>query len=100
MSGFMMLKGQMNFLELNTMGMLNFGLSHSMLDRKLTISLNARDVLRTMEAHFFLNQGTMPASGSRYSDTQRIGVNIRYNFGIRNKPDRERRNLFDFDNGE
>ncbi len=99
MNGFMMLRGEQNFFELNTIGMLNFGLSHSMLDRKLTISLNARDVLRTMEARFFLNQGTMPASGSRYSDTQRFGVNIRYNFGIRNKPERTRTNIFDFDNG-
>jgi iron complex outermembrane recepter protein len=100
MSGFMMLKGQQNFYELNTIGMLNFGLSHSILDRKLTISLNARDVFRTMETQFSLNQGAMPASGIRYSDTQRIGVNIRYNFGIRNKPERERSNMFDFDNGE
>lgn len=100
MSGFMMLKGQQNFYELNTMGMLNFGLTHSMLDRKLTISLSARDVLRTMEAQFSLNQGAMPATGSRYSDTQRFGINIRYNFGIRNKPERDRTNIFDLDGVE
>lgn len=100
MSGFMMLKGQQNFYELKTMGMLNFGLTHSMLDRKLTVSLSARDVLRTMEAQFSLNQGTMPASGSRYSDTQRFGINIRYNFGIRNKPERDRTNIFDFEDVE
>lgn len=99
MSGFMMLNGQQNFYELNTIGQVNLGLNHFFLDRKLTVSLNARDIFRTMEAQFLLNQGSQFTNGIRYTDTQRIGINIRYNFGIRNRQP-ERRNMFDFDGVE
>jgi iron complex outermembrane recepter protein len=85
MSGFLMHNGHQQFYELKTFGQLNLGLSHSMLDRKLQITLNARDVLRTMTTHFELNQGTQPMNGYRYMDNQRIGINIRYNFGIRKR---------------
>ncbi|TVQ10020.1 MAG: TonB-dependent receptor [Bacteroidetes bacterium] len=98
MSGFLMTRGQMNFYELNTFGMLNLGLNRTFLNKKLTVSLSARDVLRTMTTEFELNQGSIQTSGNRYVDNQRFGVSIRYNFGI---PDRqERRNMFQFDNGD
>ncbi len=97
-TGLMILNGHQNFYALNTMGQVNIGLNHSFFDRKLTVSLSARDVLRTMETQFMLNQGSQFSSGTRYNDTQRFGINIRYHFGIRNKP--ERTNMFDFDNGE
>jgi hypothetical protein len=98
MSGFMMTRGQMNFIELGTFGQLNLGLNQTFLDRKLTVSLSARDVLRTMVTEFQLNQGSISTTGDRYADNQRFGINIRYNFGI---PDRqERRNFPDFDMAE
>lgn len=98
MSGFMMTRGQMNFIELGTFGQLNLGLNQTFLDRKLTVSISARDVLRTMVTEFQLNQGSISTTGDRYSDNQRFGINIRYNFGI---PDRqERRNFPDFDMAE
>ncbi len=98
MSGFLMTRGQMNFYELNTFGMLNLGLNRTFLNKKLTISLSARDVLRTMVTEFELNQGSIRTSGDRYVDNQRFGVSIRFNFGI---PDRqERRNMFQFENGD
>jgi outer membrane receptor protein involved in Fe transport len=85
MNGFMMLKGQQNFYELDTFGQLSFGLNQTFLDRKLSVTLNATDVFRTMATQFTLNQGSISTEGSRYSDNQRFGVNVRYNFGIKKK---------------
>lgn len=98
MFGFMMLNGNYNFYELDTFGSLNFGLNQSFLNKKLTVSLNARDVLRTMVTQFSLNQGTIVSSGSRYADNQRFGINIRYNFGISKKENKK--NPMGFENEE
>jgi iron complex outermembrane recepter protein len=96
MSGFMMTKGQMNFYELETFGQVNLGLNQTFLNKKLTISLSARDVFRTMVNGFELNQGSINTFGERYTDNQRFGINIRYNFGISNKRERQP-NMFQFD---
>lgn len=97
MMGFMMTRGQMNFYELDTFGQLNFGLNQSFLDRKLNISLSARDVLRTMVTRFTLNQGSMQMQGDRYTDNRRIGINIRYNFGIPKRQERQEQMPMQFD---
>jgi hypothetical protein len=98
MSGFMMTRGQMNFYELNTFGQLNLGLNQTFLNSRLTVSLSARDVLRTMVTEFELNQGSIQTNGSRYMDNQRFGISVRYNFGIPQR--QERQNMFRFENGE
>ncbi|MDZ4705751.1 MAG: TonB-dependent receptor [Saprospiraceae bacterium] len=98
MNGFMMLKGQQNFYELETFGQLNFGLTQTFMERKLSITLNANDVLRTMDTRFSLNQGSISTEGSRYGDNQRFGVNVRYNFGIKKKE--EQRGGMKLDTGE
>jgi len=89
MNGFFMYKGQYNFYELSNFGQLNFGLRQTLLDKKLTITLSARDVLHTMATRFSINQGSINTSGDRYSDNQRFGINIRYNFGVSKKEDRK-----------
>jgi len=89
MNGFMMLKGQQNFYELDTFGQLSFGLNQTFMDRKLSVTLNATDVLRTMATQFTLNQGSISTEGSRYGDNQRFGVNVRYNFGIKKKDEQK-----------
>jgi iron complex outermembrane recepter protein len=100
MTGFMMTRGQMNFYELDTFGQLNFGLNQSFMNRKLNISISARDVLRTMVTQFTLNQGSMQMQGDRYTDNRRIGINIRYNFGIPKKSERLETMPIQFDLGE
>jgi iron complex outermembrane recepter protein len=90
MNGFMMTNGQWNFYELKTFGQLNFGLSQTFLNKKLTVTLSARDVLRTMVTEFEFNQGGVYSYGDRYTDNMRFGINIRYNFGI--KPKEENKN--------
>jgi hypothetical protein len=81
-SGFMMMKGQQGFYELNDFGALNFGITQTLLNKSLTITLSARDVLRTMVTEFSIDQGGIKTSGDRYSDNRRFGINIRYNFGV------------------
>lgn len=97
MNGFMMYKGMMNFYELDTFGQLNFNLNQTFFSKKLLVSLNARDVLKTMPNHFTLRQGSVHAQGSRISDTRRFGINIRYSFGVNSKKEKEGLNNFDFD---
>jgi len=65
------------------------------MNKRLNISLSARDVLRTMVVKFNLNQGSMNAFGDRYTDNQRFGINIRYTFGIKSKE--ERQNMMRFE---
>ncbi len=95
MFGFLLHKGSYNFYELKTFGALNFGIHQTFLNKRLTVTLHARDVFRTMVTGFELNQGSIITSGDRYADNQRFGINIRYNFGIKTKE--EKRESFGMD---
>jgi hypothetical protein len=95
MSGFMMTKGQMGFLELENFGSLNFGLRQSFLDDRLQIAVNARDVLKTMLVNFSINQGSIYTYGNRYTDNQRYGFKITYKFGLAKKDKKD--NPFNFE---
>lgn len=94
MSGFMMHNGMFNFLELSTFGQINVGISQSLFNDKLTISINARDILQTRKYEFQINQGSLSSSGERITDSRRIGLKIRYNFGIPAK--KEKKDSFNF----
>lgn len=89
MYGFWIKNGQRNFLELGDFGQLNFTLSQQMLNKKLQVSIYYRDVLRSMEVPFNLEQGNVSFSGTTYRDNQRYGINIRYNFGITTKKEQK-----------
>jgi iron complex outermembrane recepter protein len=97
LNGFMRVKGQLQFYELNNFGAINLNASHQFLDRKLTVALNFNDVFLTNQYKFTLNQGGINAIGSRINDTRRVGVNVRYQFGIRKKEKRE--GMFDVPEG-
>ncbi len=88
-SGFMMTDGFWNFYELKNFGQINIGLTQNFLDRKLTVTVNMRDVLRTNVNRFTFNQGGIYSYGDRYTDNQRIGINIRYNFGVKTKEEKK-----------
>ena len=81
-SGFMMLNGSMDFYELKNFGAINIGLRQSFFNNRLQISLNARDILKTMIVEFEVNQNDLQAMGSRYTDNRRFGITLRYSFGI------------------
>jgi len=97
MYGFLLKDGQRNFLELGDFGMLNFTLSQQLWDKKVLVSVFYRDVLRTMENPFRLEQGNVLFEGRQYRDQQRYGVNIRYNFGVKTK--KEQKGMFEMENG-
>ncbi len=88
LSGFMMINGQMDFYELHNFGALNIGIRQSFFNDKLTIKINARDILRTMVVAYDINQGSINAWGDRYTDNRRFGINIRYTFGFGKKEDK------------
>ena len=85
LSGFMMINGQMNFYTMKNFGMLNLSLTQTLFKRKLSITLSARDLLKTMKTYFQFDQGPISITGDRYSDNQRFGINIRYTFGMKKK---------------
>ena len=81
----MMINGFQNFYDLENFGSLNFGLTQTLFKKKLSITLSGRDVLRTMLTKFSINEGNINSTGNRYSDNQRFGINLRYNFGMKKK---------------
>ena len=84
-SGFCVINGQQNLLELGTFGQVNLSLSHQMFNNKLQLSVFGRDIFRTMVTPFRLAQSDILFEGERYGDNQRIGATLRYNFGIKSK---------------
>ena len=97
LNGFIMTKGQMNFYEMNTFGQMNVSLNQTILDKKLSITLSARDILRSMVNEFHLNQGSISSYGNRYSDSRRFGANIIYNFGISANKDKQKKVGFEIE---
>lgn len=85
MHGFLRLKGQQQFYELSSFGALNASINRQFLKQKLTVTLNMNDIFGTNKNDFTIKQGSVNASGSRQGDSRRIGINVRYNFGIRKK---------------
>lgn len=89
LNGFMMLKGQIQFYEISTFGQLNFGLSQQLFNKKVTMNLFLQDIFYTNRNEFVLTQGTVSATGERRSDTKRLGLFFRYNFGFRKKDEQK-----------
>ena len=93
MQGFMRTKGLQNLYELNTFGGIFVSVNKSILKKKANIILSVNDLLRTNQVSFSLKQGPVNAEGTRINDTRRLGLTIRYNFGI--KPKEEKKGGFD-----
>jgi hypothetical protein len=87
--GFYMTPSQWSFYEISALGQLNMGITQNFLDKKLSITLNTRDILNTMNTKFVYNQGTINSSGNKIPDTRWVGFNIRYNFGLDKKSDKK-----------
>ena len=98
LNGFARFNGQQQFYELTSFGSLNLSLNRQFFNRKMTVTLSANDLFFTNNNHFSLAQGTVNAAGYRESDTRRYGINLRYNFGIRKKE--EKNNIFNVDSPE
>jgi len=85
LNGFVRFNGQQQFYELSTFGALNTSINRQFMKQKLIITLSMNDIFYTNQNDFTINQGSVNAYGNRRSDTRRVGINIRYNFGIRKK---------------
>jgi len=85
LNGFVRFNGQQQFYELSTFGALNTSINRQFMRQKLTVTLSMNDIFYTNQNDFTINQGSVNAYGNRRSDTRRVGINIRYNFGIRKK---------------
>ena len=59
----------------------------------MNIILTANDIFRTITNRFIINQPNFLADGYRYADTRRIGIALKYNFGL--KPRVEKRQGFE-----
>ena len=93
--GFYRLKGQLQFYELSDFGALSMSINRQFFNKKLTITLSANDIFFTNNNRFSINQGSITATGERYSDTRRFGLNVRYSFGLKRKE--ESTNMFNLD---
>jgi iron complex outermembrane receptor protein len=80
--GFMRTRAVQNFYELNTFGGLFLSVNKSVLNKKANIILSLNDALQTNRVQFSLNQGNVHSTGSRINDTRRVGLTLRYNFGL------------------
>jgi iron complex outermembrane receptor protein len=85
MHGFLRLKGQQQFYELGTFGALNASINRQFFKQKLVVTLSMNDIFYTQRFPFTINQGSIRATGERFNDSRRVGINLRYNFGIRKK---------------
>ena len=97
LSGFARFKGQLQFYELGPFGALNLSLNQQLLQKKLTITISANDLLATNRNEFTIQQGSLSASGLRRGDTRRFGLNLRYNIGLKKREDS---NLFNIESPE
>ncbi len=91
-NGFVSVNGQAKLYELGDFGALNLSANRSFLDKKLTVTVNVTDVFFTNPNTLTLNQGLIRAINRMESDTRRVGINVRYNFGI--KKNEEKNNMF------
>ena len=88
-NGFMRLKGLMQFYELGTFGALNASINHHFFDRKLALTLSAQDIFYTNRYDASIDQGGITGTISRYNDSQRFGISLRYNFGLKHKDEQK-----------
>lgn len=85
LNGFLRLNGLSQFYELSNFGALSANINRRFVNDKLTVTISASDIFFTNRNNFEINQAGIQAWGNRQSDTQRVGINLRYNFGIRKK---------------
>ena len=97
LNGFARFKGQLQFYELSSFGALNFSITQQLFKKKLAVTASLNDIFLTNRNDFTIDQGSIHASGFRRGDTRRIGLNLRYNFGLRKK---EQTDMFNVEGGE
>ena len=93
LQGFLRTKGLQNFYELSNFGGVFVSMNKSILKKKANIILSASDIFSTNHVSFSYIRDNQNINGERINDTRRIGITMRYNFGM--KPKEEKKNGFD-----
>ena len=88
LQGFMRINGVFNFFETSTFGSLNLSANKSILKKKMNIILSVNDALRTNRFNFNVDVPKFIGSGNQLADTRRVGIALKYNFGLKPKPER------------
>ncbi len=92
LNGFMRTNSVINFFELKKFGGLTFAANKSILKRKMNVVVSVNDIFRTNRNEFTINVPGFTGSGMRYGDTRRVGVTLKYNFGIKPKKEESKEN--------
>ena len=85
MHGFMRTGGMYNFYELSNFGSLNLNATRYFMNKKVMLTASIQDLFFTSNTSSHLKQGNLEAFSKRTSDSRRVGLNLRYNFGIKKK---------------
>ncbi len=93
LNSFMRVNTVINFFELKPFGGLTFSGNKSILKKKMNIIATVNDVFRTNRNSFIIKQPNFVADGYTFNDTRRIGIALKYNFGL--KPRVEKRQGFE-----
>ncbi|MCY7293293.1 MAG: outer membrane beta-barrel protein [Ferruginibacter sp.] len=89
LNGFMRLNGIFNFFEQETLGSLNVSANKSILKKKMSIILSGNDLFRTNIQTFTINVPKFVANGRGVQDTRRVGIALKYNFGLKPRPEKK-----------
>jgi hypothetical protein len=88
LQGFMRINGVFNFFETKTFGTLNLSANKSILKKKMNIILSVNDALLTNRIRFNVDVPKFVGNGIQYGDTRKVGIALKYNFGIKPKPEK------------
>ena len=93
LNGFLRVNTVVNFFEIKPFGGLTFSGNKSILNKKMNVILTVNDIFKTNQNKFIINQPNFVADGFRYNDRRRLGIALKYNFGL--KPRVEKRQGFE-----
>ena len=96
LNGFWSICGQQQFYALGNFGTIDMSVNRKFWNNKLLVTLSVSDLLYTNPNTFVLQQGNVTATGIRQGDSRRVGLSLRYNFGLKKQRD-ESANPFSFD---
>ena len=89
LNAWMYVNGFRAFNELKTLGQVNMSITRTLFDRKLALILSGNDILKTNKSVFHLQQGNLLVNGTRTQDSRRVGLTLRYNFGLDHKEEKK-----------
>jgi len=88
LNSFMRVNTVINFFELKPYGGISFSGNKSILNKKMNVILTVNDILRTNKNSFVINQPNFVADGYRFYDNRRIGIALKYNFGLKSRAEK------------